>query len=129
MPDSIRKRWEGHRWRWWALAAGAVLVGITLLIAGAISLVREGEWASLALLGLTLELALLGVIGSGMLDGLSGRAIAGGMARQPLPDSRMARPTGAAPGEAEQRRRDRKTIRAGLIALPVFITFLILLFA
>ena len=129
MPDSIRDRWDGHHWRWWALAAGMVLVGMTFLVATAISLVREGERTSLALLGLALELVVLGVTGSGMLDGLSGRAIAGGMARQPLPDFRMTRPTSAEPGEAEQRRRDRKIIRAGLAALPVFVTFLILLFS
>ena len=125
VPDSIRRRWEGSHWRWWAFAAGVALVGLALLLASIVSLVRDGEWEPLVLLGLMAELLALGIAGSGMLDGLAGRPIAGGMARQPLPDERGNRPL--APS-ADQEHRDRKTIRSGLAALPVFVTFVVLLF-
>lgn len=127
MPESLRNQWDGNHWRRWAALAGVVLVGITLLVATAISFVREGEWLSLALVGLTIELLVLGITGSGMVDGLASRAIAGGMARQPLPDSRMA--PRVEPSDGARPNRDRRTIRTGLVALPVFITFLVLLYA
>jgi hypothetical protein len=67
---------------------------------------------------------ILSVTGSGMLDGLAGRAVAGGLARQPAEDVRGQRKP---PSDADRARRDRRTIRAGLVVLPLFVTFVALL--
>jgi len=126
VPETIKDRWDGPYWRWWALGGGVALTGITAIAAIVIAALIGGDGRSLALLALIVELFGTGLLGSGMLEGLSGRAIAGGMARQPLPEQRKrARPI----SESDRAHRDRITIRASLIALPLLITFLLLLFA
>ena len=124
LPDVFKDRWEGPAWRWWALAVGLALALGTALLGSLVALVIDGDVRSLILLGLLVALLVAGVVGSGMLEGLSGRAIAGGMARQPLPERR---PTGRKLSDADQLRRDRTTLRAGLVALPLFVAFLGLL--
>lgn len=124
LPDSFHERWDGPHWRWWALLAGVALTVIALGLAVAISTTIGGNTAPLAFLFVTLILFALSMIGSGMFDGLAGRAISGGLARQPSPDNRADRPLLS---DNDRARRDRRTIRSGLIALPVFAAFLTLL--
>ena len=124
LPDSFHERWDGRHWRWWALLAGAALTAIALGLAVAISTTIGGNTAPLAFLFVTLILFVLSMIGSGMFDGLAGRAISGGLARQPTEDTRAERQP---LNDTDRAHRDRRTIRSGLIALPVFVAFLALL--
>jgi hypothetical protein len=125
VPDGIKDRWEGPAWRWWALGCGVVLTTSTAAAAMLVAALSGGDARSLTLLGLLIELLAIGISGSGMLDGLSGRAIAGGMARQPLPERRLRSTSRPA---TDQARRDRHTIRAGILAVPLLVVFLVLLF-
>lgn len=125
VPESFRDRWEGPAWRWWSLLAGVVLAALAAVLGGVISLVSGRALAPLVMIALLVELLVLSGRGSGMLEGRAGRAIAGGMARQPLPERRRR---GQNLSEAERQRRDRSTIRSGLLALPVLAAFLTLLF-
>lgn len=126
VPDSFHDRWDGPRWRWWALLAGVALTALALALAAAISAILDQNTAPLAFLFVTLILFSFSIVGSGMFDGLASRAISGGLSRQPTADTRALRPS---PGDADRARRDRRTIRCGLAALPAFITFLALLFS
>jgi hypothetical protein len=124
VPDSLRDRWGGSAWRWWALVAGALLALATVAVGRLLAaLIGGGRW-DLVLLALLVELFALGVAGSGMLDGLAGRAIAGGMSRQPLLERRRGNPTRTL---ADQERLDRRTIRSALIAVPVGVAFVVVL--
>lgn len=124
MPDSFHDRWDGPFWRWWALLAGVVLTAAVIGLAAAISAVLGEDTAPLAFLFVTLILFALSMVGSGMFDGLAARAISGGLARQPTEDTRAERQP---PSDADRARRDRRTIRSGLMALPAFAAFLALL--
>jgi hypothetical protein len=125
VPDSIRDRWDGPHWRRWALASGLILTAVGTAVAAGLATLFDQDAPALIQLVLLIELVTLSVIGSGMFDGLASRAIAGGLARQPAEDNRAARP---APTDADRARRDRRTIRSGLAALPIFVTFSALLF-
>lgn len=124
VPDSFHERWDGQHWRWWALLAGIALTALAIAIAAVLATLFGQNTAPLAFLFVTLILFTLSIVGSGMFDGLASRAISGGLARQPTADTRSQRPI---PNDAERARRDRRTIRCGLIALPVFVAFLVLL--
>lgn len=126
LPESFHDRWEGKHWRWWALLAGCLLTALALAFAATIGAVRDQDSAPLAFLFITLILFVFSIVGSGMFDGLASRTIAGGLARQPAEDTRSEQPTLPATDRA---RRDRRTIRSGLAALPAFVTFLALLFS
>jgi hypothetical protein len=126
VPESFHDRWDGRHWRWWALLAGAILTALALGFAALIAAITDQDTAPLAFLFVTIILFSFSLIGSGMFDGLSSRAISGGLARQPAEDSRPGRKT---PDDTDRRRRDRRTIRCGLAALAPFAAFLGLLFA
>ena len=124
VPDSFHDRWNGRHWRQWALLAGLVLTGLAFALAAIVSAVLDENLAPLAFLFNTATLFILSLVGSGMLDGLTTRAISGGLARQPAEDTRADRPR---PSDADRDRSDRRTIRAGLAALPVVVSFFALL--
>lgn len=126
VPDSFHDRWDGPHWRWWSLVAGIALSALAVAVAVVFAELLEENAKPLAFLFVTVIVLLLSIIGSGMFDGLAGRAISGGLARQPAKDVRAERP---APNETEQARRDRRTIRCGLAALPALVVFVGLLFA
>jgi hypothetical protein len=126
VPDSFHDRWDGRHWRWWALLGGIALTGLALALAAGLSTIREEDTAPLAFLIITIILFAISIVGSGMFDGLASRSISGGLARQPAPDARANRATTS---ESDRARRDRRTIRCGLAALPLAITFLFLLFS
>ncbi|HEX5165656.1 MAG TPA: hypothetical protein VFV93_09695 [Thermomicrobiales bacterium] len=128
VPDSFHDRWNGRHWRWWALLAGVALTGLALALAAGLSAVREEDTAPLAFVIITLILFTISIAGSGMFDGLAARAISGGLARQPAPDARANR-SSPSESESDRARRDRRTIRCGLAALPLAVTFLVLLFS
>ena len=125
VPDSFHDRWDGRHWRWWALLAGVVLTALAIGLAAVVSTLTGEKMMPLTFLFVTALLFVLSMIGSGMFDGLASRTIAGGLARQPAEDTRVKR---AEPGDTDRHRRDRRTIRAGLAALPIFVTFIFLLF-
>lgn len=125
VPESFHDRWDGRHWRWWALLAGITLTASALALAAILATILDQDIAPLAFLFVTIILFVFSIAGSGMFDGLSGRAISGGLARQPAEDRRAERPI---PDETARARRDRRTIRCGLAALPALVVFLTLLF-
>jgi hypothetical protein len=126
VPDSFHDRWDGRHWRWWALLGGIALTGLALALAAGLSTIREEDTAPLAFLIITIILFAISIVGSGMFDGLASRSISGGLARQQAPDARDYR---AKTRVSDRARRVRRTIRCGLAALPLAITFLFLLFS
>jgi hypothetical protein len=128
VPARILQAWTGRHWRWWTLAAGAVLTGMLVVIAVLLALVSGADGASLTLLLLGLALVGTALVGAGALERLSARMIQGGLTRQPLPDQA---PSGDQPATraADRERRDRVTIRSGLMILPMLLVFLVLLFS
>jgi hypothetical protein len=131
--EALRERWTGPRWRWWALLAGIVLTGVCLLLGWSLGEAFGADAPSLMLLCLMLALVVVALVGAGLLERLSSRMIVGqGLERQPLPDDAKPRlpgdPRVALTKTAEQERRDRTTIRAGLMELPLLVAFFVLLF-
>jgi hypothetical protein len=131
--ETLRERWTGPRWRWWALLAGIALTGVCLGVGWLLGVAFGADAPSLMLLCLMLALVAVALVGAGLLERLSSRMIVGqGLERQPLPDDAKPRPPGAPrvviTKTAEQERRDRTTIRAGLMELPLLVAFFVLLF-
>ena len=133
IPPSVRERWIGPRWRWWALLAGVALSAACLLLGALIAALFGADAPSLMLLLLMLALVVVALVGAGLLERLNSRMITGqGLERQPLPEQRRRPPMPGArvvmEKSAEQERRDRTTIRAGLMVLPLLAAFFYLLF-
>lgn len=122
--EALRERWAGPNWKRWSFLAGAALTLATTVIVPLIALALGGDPTSLTLLVLALESVGGALVGAGLLERLSGRMVTGGLARQPHPEAQP----GPRLTDADRERRDRLTIRAGLIVLPIFATFITLLF-
>lgn len=132
MLERLRGDWSGPRWRWWALGAGIALTALCLLAAAALAATIGANVASLALLFLMTALMAAALVGAGLLDRISGRMLMNrGLERQPLPPEQgtLSAASGGRANPAGQERRDRQTIRAGLIVLPLLAAFLGLLFS
>jgi hypothetical protein len=127
VPSALKGAWSGRHWRWWTLVAGSALTGLLCGAAVLVAWAFDADSASLALLLLVVALLAISLVGAGVLDRLSARMIQGGLARQPAqqPDEAERKQSLS---DTEMRRRDRLTMRAGIMVLPVFRVFLILLF-
>jgi hypothetical protein len=131
MPPALLALWDGPRWRWWTLLVGVVLVPLSVSIGALIALALGQDTIALIMLILMVELLIVSVIGSGLLDSMSRRMSRGGLARETFDLDELNRRLGKTSEEdeeAEQARRDRRTIRAGLLALPIMSAFGYLLF-
>lgn len=125
----FHERWDGPARHWWALLAGCSLVLVSALI-GLIAGFITGQPASALLtILLIIELLVLCMMGSGLMLATSRRMSRGGLQRETatididhrLPETREAE------RNREQQRRDRQTIRAACMALPVLIVLVYLL--
>lgn len=145
--DEIRERWDGPRWYWWALIVSIGLIIATAALAAAVAALLGQDLVPLFALGLVIELMVISVIGSGMLDGLSRRMTPYESGRKPA-SSEIRRPRAGGrslsgeqdtsdddeeePEDPEEERKrkeqERKTLRMGMMALPILVTFLVLLF-
>jgi hypothetical protein len=130
VPQPILNRWDGAHWALWTLLAGCLLALATLASAALVALLFDQDVTAFMMLLLMGELLVLSTFGSGLLDGMSRRMSRGGLARETADlDERFANdPAYKERTEAEQRRRDRRTVRAGLLTLPLLLTFGYLLF-
>lgn len=125
----LRNRWDGQHWRWWALVAGLLIVPGMAVIAILFSLVLGDPIKGLWTFGLLAALFVLSLLGSGMIKNTSRRVTRGGLAHRSAtietdnrsPEERKAEE------ERERKELDRRTIRMGIMALPVFVTFIYLL--
>lgn len=154
MLEHLGERWSGPGWRWWSLAAGAALAGALWGVGVVLDGVRGIDGGPLGGVLLISALLIVSLLGSGMLDSVTSRVRTGGggggvgggsglqrrtppgsdpaaqMTTDDLPVRRSRRHRrGRNPGwnDAEQERQDRRTIRCGLVALPLFVTLLVLL--
>lgn len=130
---AARERWDGPRWRWWALAVGLALTGLCALLGAALGALFNADVPSLILLFVTLALFISAIIGAGLLERVTGRvALSQGLERQPPAAQPHARqpldPRAPIERTPEMERRDRNTIRAGLVVLPLLAVFIGLLF-
>lgn len=127
--NDVAERWNGAAWRWWALAAGLGLVVATAGIAWLVVRVAGESFPALLSLALLAELLLLSLLGSGLMTGTSRRMSRGGLARETAtididhrsPEEREA------DKERDRAAKDRRTIRMGIMALPVALTLIYLL--
>jgi hypothetical protein len=126
----IVSRWDGSGWRWWALAGGVALVILTVLLSQVAALLLDERTSALLLIGLLGELVVLSFMGSGMLKGTTRRMSRGGLQRETATlDTDFGTEQEREVERARDReRQDRRTIRCGIMALPVFLTVLYLLF-
>lgn len=131
MQQQLLDQWDGARWAWWTLLAGCLLTGVTLALAALIALLFGQDATAVMMLLLMAELLVFSTSGSGLLDGMSRRMSRGGLARETADlDERLSKdPEYKERTEAELQRRDRRTIRAGLLTLPLLLTFGYLLFS
>jgi hypothetical protein len=127
---TIDTRWNRLDWRWRALATGFALVLVTVLVALLASLVIGERTSAFLTIGLLAELFILSLIGSGMLAGTSRRMSLGGLQRETATiDTDFKPPDESGAGKERDRQlRDRRTIRVGIMALPVFLAFIYMLF-
>jgi hypothetical protein len=125
VPDSLHDRWDGSSWRWWAFLAGVMLALLAVVAGLAASLALSGTRSSLVLAALLVELFVIGLAGSGVLTGVTSRVLGSGIARQPLP---KVPPPARELADHERARQDRRTLRAGLMTMPVLVAFVTLLF-
>lgn len=131
MPPVIQARWDGPRWRWWTILVGMALVALSAAVGALFALVLNQDSTALIMLILLVELLIFSITGSGVLDSMSRRMSRGGLARETVDIDELSARLGQDleyDSEAEQARRDRRTIRAGLLALPVMMAFGYLLF-
>ena len=131
MPPALLTLWDGPRWRWWTLLAGIAVVPLSVGIGALFALALSQDTVALIMLILMVELLIVSVIGSGLLDSMSRRMSRGGLARETFDLDELNRRLGKTSekdDETEQARRDRRTIRAGLLALPITLAFGYLLF-
>ena len=132
IPNAMQTRWSGPRWRWWAVLAGLALTGCCLLLGLLLATLFGVDAPALMLLCLMLALIIVALIGAGLLERLNSRMVLGqGLERQPLPSEsatrRAADPRLVLTRTADQERRDRTTMRAGLMVLPLLVAFGVLL--
>jgi len=122
--------WNRLDWRWQALAAGIALVLTTALVALLASLVTSERASVFLTIGLLAELFILCMIGSGMLSGTSRRMSLGGLQRETATIDTDFKPPEKrkVDKERDQQMRDQRTIRIGIMALPVFLAFIYMLF-
>lgn len=94
-------------------------------IVAALLSILLGERASvLVIVALLAELFLISMVGTGMLTATSRRMSRGGLTRETATIDIDRRPPEKRELDAERDRveRDRRTIRAGIMALPVFLS-------
>lgn len=127
--DTILMYWDGARWRWWALAAGAASVPIAALIALAIARVTDQDFVPLAMLVLVAVILGGSLVGSGFIDSLTSRMTRGGLARDStdLVEATRSESEREMSNQRTQEARDKRTIRAGLFILGPMIAFVYLL--
>lgn len=127
---SWRARWHGPDGKWWALAAGIGIVVLTALVAATGAIAFEQDGRAMFVVGVLLELAVLCIIGSGLLTTTSRRLSQGGLTRETtFIDSRRRNLTEGHPRrERDRSAQDRRTVRMGTMALPLFIALIGALF-
>ncbi len=127
--EKIREHWNGPFWRWWALAAGGAIVGLTALMALLLSLIVGQSMAALLAIALLAELLILSMIGSGTLTATSRRMSRGGLARETatLDLDYKSQEQSEAEKERDRKARDRRTIRIATMILPLILTLMYLL--
>lgn len=123
--EHLAARWNGPGWRWWTLLAGVLLVPLTALLAAGVAELTDEAFEPLLLLFLIVEILAASLLGSGLLDSLTRKMTRGGLARESTDYVNAADKMGDLEALEERNReaQDRLTIRAGLIVLPLIITF------
>ena len=129
LRDWLIERWNGPRWWLWTFAAGLLLLAATVAVAVALAYLLGHNPAALTMLGLLIEILVISIIGSGFVDSLSRRLSMGGLARETADLEEMTESERERVIEYDRRRSERKTLAAGIIVLPLFVTFCILLFS
>lgn len=125
----FQERWDGPARNWWSLLAGCVLVTVSACVALILGLLTGQPVSALLAILLLAELLLLCMMGSGLLIATSRRMSRGGLQRETATIDTDHRPPEMREAERnrDQDRRDRQTIRAACVALPVLLTFTYLL--
>lgn len=103
---------------------------VTAVVALLASLVTSERASVYLIIGLLAELFILSLMGSGMLAGTSRRMSLGGLQRETATIDTDFKPPEerGADKERDHQLRDRRTIRMGIMALPVFLALIYMLF-
>lgn len=126
---SLRDRWDGERWRSWTLVAGVALLPVSAALAGLVGLLTGESVLPLLLLFLVVEILATSIVGSGLMDSMTSRMSRGGLTRESaeLVDRGQNESDLMAAEERNRELRDRRTIRSGILVLPLIVGFVALL--
>jgi hypothetical protein len=127
--DTLLARWDGPRWRWWALAGGVVTVALAAFAVLVVAWVTDQSFVPLAMLALVVVILGGSLVGSGFIDSLTSRMTRGGLAREStdLVEATRSESEREKTILSDQEARDRRTIRAGLFILGPMAAFVYLL--
>lgn len=127
---ALQDRWDGPRWVLWSILIGAAGVVLTAIVLVPVAIAIGHDPRALTTFGLMIELFILSMVGSGMLDSVSKKMAKGGLTRDAADlEERLSREERQKMAEEEKERKDRRTLRAGATVAPIFVAFLTLLFA
>lgn len=127
---ALQDRWEGPHWVLWSLLFGLIGVVLTAVVLIPLALLIGHDPQALTTFGLMIELFGLSLVGSGMLDGVSKKMAKGGLTRDAADmEERLSKEERKRMQEEEKERKDRRTLRAGATVAPIFLAFVVLLFA
>jgi Mn2+/Fe2+ NRAMP family transporter len=126
MLEFFDTRWRSDRWKVWILGGGILAVPCAILLAAIAALISGERLVPLILLMLIAIVLAGSLVGSGVIDTLSGRMNRGGLARESTEDIDRALSTRevARAEEHANARRDRRTIGAGIFIVPSLVAFL-----
>ncbi len=129
MRDSVIERarayWNGSHWKWWSVLAGAALTLVSAVVAVFVGFVISDRPLPLLLLLLLALIFAVSLAGSGLLESVSGTLNRGGLAREStnFVDKIQSEQEKSRTEMENVAARDRRTIRAGLIVLPMILAF------
>lgn len=125
----IHERWDGPARLWWSLLIGCILVILSAFLAWIAGRLFGQPVRELLTILLLAELLVLCMMGSGLLVATSRRMSRGGLQRETatIDTDHLPPETREAERRRDQERRDRQTLRAACLALPVLLAFVFLL--
>ena len=125
MFETVIAGWNGERWKLWTLLGGILAVPLAIIIAGIVSLATGQRLIPLVLLALVAIILVGSIIGSGIIDTLTGQMNRGGLARESTEHiDRSLEEMSTKDREIQAKAlRDQRTLRSGIFLVPPIVAF------